>query len=141
MRRVRQFVAAAVNIPILYKTGIFSRYKVLHLLEVTDKNQHCAKLSIPVFVQHESPCKFSTYLHVDFSALHPDYCLLQAPFAHVLHSFTGRNSSPSKFCKHSETCFSAEHSDPAITAGSLLPQCSHFHYKNCIHNASWNIHL
>lgn len=37
MKRMRQLVAVAVNIPILYKTGILSRYKVSQLLNVNEK--------------------------------------------------------------------------------------------------------
>ena len=71
-------------------------------------------------------------MHLGFPALHPKYCLLQAMFA--------ENSSPSKYCKRSETCFGAEHSDLAISAGILLQLPSHFRYKNCIHTVIWYIH-
>jgi hypothetical protein len=50
------------------------------------------------------------------------------------------NSSPSESCKCSEMCFSAEHSDLAISAGILLQLPTHFRYINCIHNVIWYIH-
>jgi hypothetical protein len=75
----------------------------------TDKNHHYAKFLAPVSAQHEIPRKFSAHLQLGISALHPKYRLLQAMFAetHLLQ----------KFCKHSETRFSAEHSDLTIATG------------------------
>jgi hypothetical protein len=85
-----------------------------------DRNHHGAKFSIPVSLLHQLSWKLYIYLYLGFTGLLPEYQLLQAIVAHVLHLLMGRNQSPSKSYIHSQMFYNMEFCEVDIIAGIPL---------------------